>query len=186
VTVTVPSSAQDSCMPPAVGASLTHAVTLIKMLCFERFFFMVDGSPGLPTLMQKELQTKKYGLPEITACAVTAAAAALLFFSVPGWLHLSGWFRVAAIIPATMLALVLFRGNVRKAWETWKAITRIIVMPVGLALLTFSFVFGVGMTKLIARIFGVHLLDMKFEKRDTYWVEREQKEVTLEKAQRPF
>jgi hypothetical protein len=132
------------------------------------------------------LQTKKYGLPEIAVCAVAAAAAALLLFFVPKWLHLPGWFRVAAIIPATMLALVLLRGNVHKAWETWKAITRTIVMPVGLVLLTFSFVLGVGMTKLIARIFGVHLLEMEFEDKNSYWVERPQKEVTLEKAQRPF
>jgi len=135
---------------------------------------------------EAELRTRKYGLPEITACIVTAAAAVALLFLVPGWLHLSGWLRVAAIIRASMLVLVLAYGNIHWAWETWKAITRIIVMPVGLVLLTFSFVFGVGMTKLIARIFGVHLLDMKFEDKKSYWVERTQKEVTLEKAQRPF
>jgi uncharacterized membrane protein len=119
-------------------------------------------------------------LPEIAVCAVNAAIAAALLIFAPGF------FKIVAVIPVTMLALVLSYGNLGKAWATWKKAAQIIVMPIGLFFLTLGFVCGVGLTRLITSIFKVRMLDMKFDDRKSYWIERPRKEITLEKAERQF
>lgn len=126
------------------------------------------------------MNTKKYGLPEIAVCALNAAIAAALLILAPDW------FKIAAVIPVTMLALVLSYGNFGKAWATWKKAAQLLVMPIGLFLLTLAFVFGVGLTRLITSVFKVRMLDVKFDDRKSYWIERPRREITLEKAERQF
>lgn len=122
----------------------------------------------------------RYGIPEIAAITAAAAAVTLLLVFMHGWL------KIIAAAPATILALLLYHGSVHGAWDTWTKITRAIVMPVGMVLLTFGFVFGVGLTALITRIFRIPLLAMKFEEKKSYWVERKKRGVSLEAAKKPF
>ena len=126
------------------------------------------------------LNARRYGVPEIAAIAATVAAAALLVIFAPGWL------KILAVLPLVFCALVAAYGSLRRAWKTWKKIAEYVVMPIGWVFLTIGFAVGVGLTALIARIFGVKMLDMKFEERKTYWVEKPRKEATLENAERQF
>lgn len=126
------------------------------------------------------MDARRYGLPEIAAIAAAAAAAALLLIFAPGW------FKIPAVLPAAFGALVAAYGSLHRAWKTWKRIAEFIVMPVGWVFLTIGFAVGVGLTALITRVFGVKMLDMKFEDRKSYWVEKPRKEATLENAERQF
>jgi multisubunit Na+/H+ antiporter MnhB subunit len=126
------------------------------------------------------LDQRKYGLHEFGVMLLTAAAAVLLFL-LP-----HGWFKVVAVVPLVMLALVLAYGSLPRAWKTWVRIAQFVVMPVGLMLLTLGFIFGVGLTALLTRVFRVKMLDMTPDGRASFWVQRPHKEATLEKAERQF
>jgi len=126
------------------------------------------------------LKKPKYALPEITALCV--ALATIVFMAI----FLQGYFRLLIIAPTVMTGLIVYHASLIKAWKTWKEIAHYIFLPISIFLLTLGFVFGVGLTALFARLSRTKLLDMKFERKDTYWVERTADDKTLGKIQRPF
>ena len=126
------------------------------------------------------MKTSKYGVPEIVTSAICLAAVVLIV-----WL-IDGWWRLAALPPVVFLGLVIYRGRLAEAWTTWKDIAHYIFLPVSIVLLTLAFVFGVGLTALFARLLHAKMLDVKFERRETYWLPVSNTEKTLEKIQRPF
>jgi hypothetical protein len=156
--------------------ALTNAEKLCKITGFPRHEnARTRQTRGHP------LQAKKYGTPEIAAIAASAVVAALIII-----VFAPRWFMAAAVFPVAFGALVAAYGYLSAAWKTWKRAAEYAVMPLGWVFLTLAFWLGVGLTALIARIFGVKMLDTKFEDRKTYWVEKPRKEATLENAERQF
>ncbi len=126
------------------------------------------------------MNRRNYGLPEIISSLIALTAIALIA------LFLEGYALLLTIVPAVMFALITIHGSLAEAWQTWKKMARYIVLPVNIVLLTLGFVFGVGLTALFTRLFRTKLLDVKFERRESYWVERKTGDKTLEKIQRLF
>lgn len=77
-------------------------------------------------------------------------------------------------------------GHLRVAWDAWLELAHRAGKYQALAVLSFVYFCVLGPTVLIARLFGVRLLDLDFRPRASYWRERQPMERSLEALTRQF
>ncbi len=68
----------------------------------------------------------------------------------------------------------------------FRGFSNIIVNGVNFILLVPVYFVGIGLTSIIAKIFGKHFLDNKFKSQDSYWIERKISKEPIENYYRQF
>ena len=61
-----------------------------------------------------------------------------------------------------------------------------IALIINTILLFFVYLIGVGLTSIVAKIFGKHFLEMKLSKKDTYWNNLKLKKKPIKEYYRQF
>jgi len=70
--------------------------------------------------------------------------------------------------------------------EGFKGFAFKVTDAINFVLLFFVYFIGVGITSIIAKIFGKHFLDLKFKDKKSYWVKRKLESRAIERYYKQF